>query len=427
VSTASNLVSIEGGRFKMRVRPGEQRIRVQARSKGGPLAGTARREVAPGEHLDDLTLTAKRAAVLRGRLVAEDGSPIGRRWVMAVPVGEPMPTSRKLHASAVAAGDGSFALAVPAAGEYRVGLYETAADRDMARFAADPPPAIVKPGDHPITLVVPRVEATVTGQVLSGHDRQPVAHYEVRLVEFRDDLPWHYSIITARDKDGRFRFNDATGGRRYALEIAAKDHGLYRSDVFDLKRGQTLALPPIVLAGRGHVRGRVVDATGQPVPFARVAVLGPNLSISMHRPVTDLDGRFVPIAFAPGEHRLVAFIPSVGIGLATVRIAAGRTVDVEIKLPPAAPLVVVVRDATGQPAANVPVNFRPDLMAPLTSEHMFRLYLHGHPGQSYRTDGRGELRIGFLPPGEARISVAGKQETAELVAGSETKVEFQLE
>ena len=134
-----------------------------------------------------------------------------------------------------------------------------------------------------------------------------------------------------------------------------------------------------------------------------------------------------PIAFAPGEHQLIAFVPSRSIGLTTVRIAPGRTTDVEIALPTAAPLVVVVKNAAGQPAADVAVTFRTDSIAPLTSAHMFHLYLHGHPGQSYRTDARGELRIGFLPAGEARISVGGEHRNATLVAGAETRVEFQLE
>jgi len=427
VATALNLVGIRGGRFEMQVRPGIQHIRVRAKSESGPLLATGRVEAAPGARLDNLTFTVKRAAVIRGRLVSTDGSPSARHWVMAVRVGVPLPAPRNLHASAIAARDGTFELAVHDEAEYRVGLFEPADGRSMARLAADPPPAIVKAGAAPITLVVPNVNGIVTGQVLSGPARRPVEHYEARLVEYRNGLPWSYSIITARDREGRFRFDDATGGSRYAMEIAAAEHGIYRSDVFALRGGQTLTLRTIVLAAQGHVRGRVVDAAGLPVPFARVAILGPRLETNITRPVTDLDGRFAPIAFAPGEHRLVAFIPSAGIGVVSVRIDADRTTDVEITLPPRAPLVVEVRDAAGRPVRDVPVTFEADAIAPLSSELMFRLFLHGHPGQSYRTNARGELRVGFLPAGKTRISVRGKRRAVELVADTETRVEFQVE
>jgi len=427
VATASNLVSLRGGRFTMGVRPGPQQIRIRAQSNGRALVATARRKAAPGEHIEDLVFTVKRAGVIRGRLVGTDGGPVDRRWVMAVRVGSPMPAPRTLHASTVVSGDGSFTLAVQDTGEYRVGLFEPAGGKGMAHFAANPPPAIVKPGADPITLVVPLETAIVSGRVLSGSTRRPLEYYNVRLVEFRDGLPWHYAIITARDRDGRFRFNDAKGGAKYALEIFALKHGLYRSEVFTLERGQTLSVPDIVLPAHGHVQGRVVDADGRPVPFARISILGPNLATNLTRPVTDSEGRFDPFAFAPGEHQLVAFIPTRGLGLATVRIEPGHTTEVEITLPSTAPLLVIVRDAAGRPAANVPVTFRADSIAPLTSEHMFRLYLHGYPGQSYRTDARGELRIAYLPAGEARISVGGDSKNATLVAGSETKVEFQLD
>ncbi|MEE8106726.1 MAG: sigma-70 family RNA polymerase sigma factor [Planctomycetota bacterium] len=427
VATSSNVVSIRAGRFTMLVRPGTQQIRVQAQSETGPLVGTARLEVAPGETVKNITLTVKRAVLIRGRLISPDGVPSVPRWVMAVRVGEPMPVSRKRPAAVFASEDGVFTLVVSGDGEYRVGLREEDGRRDMVRFAADPPPATVKPGGLPITIVVPRLDATVTGQVFSGVTRRPLEAYEARLVEYRGGLPWNYSIITVRQEDGRFRFRDATGGAKYALEVAAAEHGLYRSGVFQPARGESHALPPITLAAQGRVRGRVVDSAGRAVPFARIAILGPNLETNVDRPVTDSEGRFAPIGSAPGERKLIAFVPSRAIGIADVRIGPGRTTEVKITLPSSAPLVVVVKDAQDRPRADVAVTFSADSIAPLSSEHMFRLYLHGHPGQSYRTDLRGELRIGFLPAGEVQLAVGDERRDATLVAGTETRVEFQIE
>ena len=427
VRTPSNVARIRAGRFTMRVRPGVQRIRVDAQSEAGPLTATYRTEAAPGATLDDLTFTVKRAALIRGKLVSPDGDPITRRWVLAVRVGDPMPVPRGMPASVVTSADGAFTLSVPDDGEYRVGLQEEVGRRDLVRFASEPAPATVKPGGLPVTLVAQRLEATITGQVLSGVTRQPINLYEARLVEYRDGLPWHYSIITASDNDGRFRFRDAEGGRKYAIEIVAKEHGLHRTAVFQARRGGLHALPPITLKAVGRVSGRVIDGTGHPVRFVRIAVLGPKLETNLSRPVTDSEGRFAPIRTAPGERTVIAFIPSRAIGIATVRVSPGRVEDMELTLPPSAPLLIVVTDAQGRPRADVPVQFSADSIAPLSSEHMFRLHLHGHPGQSYRTDAHGELRIGFLPAGTVRITTGDDRREATLVAGTETRVEFMVE
>ena len=86
-----------------------------------------------------------------------------------------------------------------------------------------------------------------------------------------------------------------------------------------------------------------------------------------------------------------------------------------------------MKGAQVRPRADVTATFSADSPASLTSEHMFRLYLHGHPGQSYRTDLRGELRIGFLPAGVVQLAVGDERRDATLVAGTETRVEFQIE
>lgn len=427
VATATNLVSIRAGRFGMQVHPGAQQIRVEARSQNGPLVAAARTTVAPGERVDDLVITAQRAGVVRVRLVNPDGSAADARWVMAVPVGAKLPAPFRRHAATAASRDGTYELHVAASGKYRVGILDRSKDRKTSRLADDPPPVITTPGDDAVTLVVPLRHGIVTGQVTSGSTRQPIPVYEARLVEFRDGLPWNYSIITARDPEGRFRFNDAEGGGTYAIEIAAKKHGLYRSKPFSVNGGQTITIPPITLEAEGFVRGRVIDAAGRPVPFARISVLGPNLATNVHRPVTDAQGRFDSIPFAPGEHRVVAFHPSRGLGLATVEVGAGQTAEVEIAFARAAPLRVVVTDAGGKPASDVSVTFGFDAIAPLTSAHMFRLYLHGHTAQTYRTNSLGELRIPYLPAGDGFVSVGADRKSVTLAAGVETTVEFQLE
>lgn len=169
----------------------------------------------------------------------------------------------------------------------------------------------------------------VEGTVTSGRGRTWVEGARVALVSEGNRR------TTLTGAEGRFHFADVAPGAAHLtvshgeLATAELDVTITRSTRAD--RPQTLE--PIDLVEPGSIEGEVLDAEGEPVAGARVAVgLVPTFLPAGALPPgfaqTDATGRFVLTGVAPGTHTLEALSPVAGRGRsASVEVTAGRVTD----------------------------------------------------------------------------------------------------
>lgn len=167
----------------------------------------------------------------------------------------------------------------------------------------------------------------VTGRVTEVRGRFPVAAAHVTLV-FSGQRR-----LTLTDATGAFAFDHVPLGHA-RLSIDHPEHASVIQDIQVTDTGRPdrpLELEPIDLAAPGAASGVVVDASGTPVPGARVAVgfvpaylpagaLPPGVATS------DAEGRFLLEGLSPGSLELGAYAPNVGRGqLRNVAVQSGRT------------------------------------------------------------------------------------------------------
>jgi hypothetical protein len=95
-------------------------------------------------------------------------------------------------------------------------------------------------------------------------------------------------------------------------------------------------LVPIELVGGAHLRGRVVDRAGAPIPYVWACLGKPGTASER----TDLDGRFELTWLAPGRYAprvgcrggTTDLAPAAGASFAPVDIVAHRTTEVELRV-----------------------------------------------------------------------------------------------
>src|SRR4051794_40619599 len=91
-----------------------------------------------------------------------------------------------------------------------------------------------------------------------------------------------------------------------------------------------VSLPALAQTPAGSITGRVVDATGLPLPGVSVAVQGADLNRAF---TTDAEGRYRFLELAPGDYKLT----SVLLGFTTnvrdrIVVSVGQNVDVRVTL-----------------------------------------------------------------------------------------------
>jgi tetratricopeptide (TPR) repeat protein len=97
----------------------------------------------------------------------------------------------------------------------------------------------------------------------------------------------------------------------------------------------TVALvSPATAQTTGMLRGKVVDAGGEPIPAASVTIEYKDGIARTYKVTTNKKGEYTQIGLAPGNYKVTAEKAKVGIQAFEARVRLGETVEVNFKLAP---------------------------------------------------------------------------------------------
>ncbi len=306
----------------------------------------------------DLTLTLDIVSAIEGVVVDRTGQPVGDAQVIASPVwsgntADQFTWSVRGIQETVTDQGGAFRLIGMPAGEYRVRAGRPGASEEMMSLAT---PVIAKPGGAKLRLTIVG-DGRVIGKVALPDGKAP-GRFFIRIGDY--GMP----------------FSAADGA--FALPVSAGKHSISISGLGFVEKWQPdvavtevkdTDLGTITVTPGRSISGRVVDASGTPVPGATVAAGklltggGKELYIASESPgakstETDKDGRFVLEGFNNGPITVVAGKTDIGRS-ASLRVPPGATsTTLEILLAPTSSLEgKIVRE--GKPVGDVVIIANP--------------------------------------------------------------------
>ena len=274
---------------------------------------------------------------------------------------------------------------------YGASLTLPAAASASGQEAPKPVPA-AKPADAP--KAVPAAGHAVAGRVVRASDGSAVAGADVHLLYDETTATPRPTTRVKSDADGMFAFAGVARGK-YTLQAFVG--GL--TSRTEMIRGLRVVAPvapdakPIVLTMKpgNSLKVRVVsEATGKPIPGAQVGFFWTDVEAKP----TDAKGE---VEFPALTKELwTAQATAAGYARVTraVNLESGEPAALELKLPPGAAVVGVVRDGDGKPVAGVGIDARaanPDFM---------QCYLE--------TDPAGRFHFDHLPVGQG-VTLTARQ------------------
>lgn len=286
--------------------------------------------------------------VLRGTVVDQDGRPIERVLVTAVPrigVWRPRPATARTDAK------GGFALELERSDSFTVTV-------DAAGFA---PKTVegARPGS-PLRIEIGK-GLSIEGIVRDAVSGRPIA--KARVQGGRPHRPphvWEPDVGRARavtDAAGRFRLHGLEPG---PVEVSASAVGYGWTVVPASRFGRPVDMK---LRPGASVTGRVFDSTGRPVakavvrlepenPGSALAMTGPAILARTGPERTDAQGAFAFLGVPAYEYRILARHPDFGLGLSeAVHASAEGNTTVEVRLATGARIAGRLVSPEGTPLA----------------------------------------------------------------------------
>lgn len=297
--------------------------------------------VEAGERRTGLLLRVESTAIVRGRVLEEDGRGVAGATVTASARG------REYRVTAVSQRDGSFVLSGVAHGGNVVDVHPHGLASTLIEVAS---------GDaRELVLSVPST-GTLCGRVL--RDGKPLADIEVVASGAPSD-----GAVT--DSDGRFVIRGVPPGTQQVSVRGARGAHFEPAHV----AAETGAVTNVELAGRpaAVVSGRVVDRGGKPLADLRVSLRAtpgardaPGLGYSMT--ATGSDGEFTFASVPPGRYQIAVRDRLIGmpgiLAEASLTVSAGDDAvslsEIEVE-EPRMTITGYVTDASGKPRAHVGV------------------------------------------------------------------------
>ncbi|HEX5010489.1 MAG TPA: carboxypeptidase-like regulatory domain-containing protein [Planctomycetota bacterium] len=290
-----------GGRFTLRDVSSQRRVGAEA---DGHMPSQLISVVEDGTHEADVTLRLGAVGVqLAGRVTDAQNQPVAGALVQVGPEqGWPVPDSAN---RVLVSGQPARRLRTDARGAF--------ASHDLP--PGDTPLAVRARGHSPwldqvglragesATVEVVLPESAVVSGVVSGLDGRPVAGASISAGSY-GDMEW---VTTTSDHDGRYSLADLPLGDR-ELSAGLKGGGKDATQL-TVVAGARLAWDPHLNLGL-QIVGRVVDATGAPVPGQHVTALAylPGKTVTAQGD-TDQQGHFTLSNCADAEHELTVNTP----------------------------------------------------------------------------------------------------------------------
>lgn len=400
----------DDGRFALAAVP-TQAVRLSASLPGYADAGAP---LPDGD--DEVQIVLTRGATVEGRVLDEGGAPVAGALVRAALVGA-LEEARQWQTTSDERGD--YALeGLPLARLEVVALHPVGASEPGEVDAA-------RGGTHALDLVLP-IAGYIRGRVVDG-EGEPVPH--VRVVAHPELRGRGGSLAAQRIRGELSATTDAEG--RFALEGLRPGGYVLRplpagaSEQTSILRAGTRTstgrddVEVRLLAG-GTIRGRLVDARGEPV-----AGYGLRVDIAAVVPQADAEGRFEVEDVAPGLHTLTLL----GEGFASlhvddVQVASGAVTDLgDLEAPAGRRIEGVVLDADLRPVAGARVVAGTQLLG--SSDALGEpMGLGGELGSTKaRTDAEGRFALEGLDAGTLVVAAehpdAGRSAGVEVGTGGE--------
>jgi hypothetical protein len=382
---------------------------------------TAAVEVEEGRTSEVVVRPPERGPVAMHGRVLRGGAPVEGVALYLLREGTTLLGSARFCESA---DDGSYELSVPEPGAHTL-LVGPDGDDDLPNLAY---PVTVPDADafeHDVLLPGGRIEGSVRGP-----DGKPV---RAGLIAERED---HFLELilpdeaeqTQTDDDGRFAIEGLAPGD-YLLRVKPHD-GRYARSVTPVVVGEGTERVDLELAPAASVVGRVLGPDGQPVADALVHVLDARgLALSQIGLISsNSDGTFECDRLPPGDLTLLARTDDMtSEESALLRVDAGETRELTLRLRPATLLVVRVVDGEGRP---LPAGVRAldsrgrDVGAALCPAATMKLMVEGFVSTTKELGPflPGSYRVEASAPGGRRAAKA-----VEIVAPGRVELELRLE
>jgi RNA polymerase sigma-70 factor (ECF subfamily) len=231
-------------------------VRAAGFAPAAMIIGTAGEPTTP----EKVAIALARGAAISGRVVDEQGKPVGGARIVATSASDPLPVVEPRRDGVVAGEDGTFAIPAVSAGTWRL----SATAGEYAPVTSEP---IVVDGVH----AQPGVELKlVAGGVVRGTVTdlagKPVVSADVRVVS-QGFVSWRSRRQAITDSEGKFTI---TGLARRTVDVVAQhDAGASSVVSADLaaKHEHDVSL---LLDVSGAIEGLVVDQMGAPIGDAQV-------------------------------------------------------------------------------------------------------------------------------------------------------------
>jgi RNA polymerase sigma-70 factor (ECF subfamily) len=307
------------GSFRMDVSSQEKFNLFIAAEGHPPLAMTGRIPEAD----EEVDITLPRPATLAGRVVRPDGTPAaGARFGLVFPFFPSRETATDES--------GEFRFDALPPGPYLLRLLEERGPAPPSCFIE----GHLRRGERGFQRVTLREEHTLRGRAVDG--TSPLAGWWVEIEDI--DLRYPRELRRTRtDGDGRFAFPSCSLEDRHVLRLIEPrdDAGLPCAVMSEVRAGRA----DIVLhadgatARSGCLAGRFESSSGRLRPVL-AALRGDAFSEPLLFPVEPDTGAFEVTAQPPGTHRLLGWVPGVGVlDAGTIELRPGQRTEVSVAVP----------------------------------------------------------------------------------------------
>lgn len=312
VAEARQAITDRTGNFEI---TGLERTKLKARAESDTAASSiASVDLSTTPEKKDLRLVLDVKGTIAGVVVDESNEPLAEIQVNAFPdiLGGNTPEAISLAgmSSSMTDGDGRFAIRGLPEGEYRLRASRSAGGRYDWGQQGTP----AKTGDKDVRIVLAANGSIVGRLQLDSGDVPKLASVQVG-----------YQPSVPADTKGEFKLPELAPGK-YDLYVRGPEFAVFVQRDVEVKSGQPTDVGTLTLVRGRKLVGRVVDASGNAVPGAKVKTGDMLFSMQgaedqmetweelygMRSAVTDQDGRFTVIGLSKKATNVLAEHPTRG-------------------------------------------------------------------------------------------------------------------